>query len=135
MRQFPIDPARITLISTGVASPVIQWIELADGSRRPDPEGRQDKTELGVPMWRVEVIIPGDEDDDRDKTGVYEVAVAQADDPKIGTFGEPLTFVGLTMSPGYVKKGTSTLTAPRWSADGVSVQHAHNGRSAAAASA
>lgn len=134
MRNFPIDPARMTLISTGVATPVVMWIEQSDGARRPDPAGRQDKTELGVPMWRVEVIIPGDEDDDRDKTGVYEVAVAQAEDPKVGTFGEPLTFVGLTMSPGYVKKGTSTLTPPRWSADGVSVQHAHSGRSAAAAS-
>lgn len=128
MRNFPIESSRMTMISTGQASPVPVWVENPDGSRRPDPNGRQDKNEAGAPLWRVEVIIPGDEGDDRDRTGIHEVTVACVDDPKVGTFGEPLTFDHLMFSPGYLKKSTGQLTPPRWTADAVSVTSAVRGR-------
>lgn len=119
MRSYPIDADRVRLISTGTVSPVTKWVELADGSRRPDPTGRQDVDERDRPLWRVEVIMPADEGDDRDKTGVAEITVASKDQPDPGSFGELLTFEGLVMSPGYVNRKTGQLTPPRWSADGI----------------
>jgi hypothetical protein len=119
MRSYPIDASRVRLISTGTVSPVTAWVELSDGSRRPDPNGRQDKDDQGRLLWRVEVIMPADEGDDRDKTGVAEVTVASNQEPDPGAFGDLLQFEGLVMSPGYLNKRTNTLTAPRWSAEGI----------------
>lgn len=119
MRSYPIDTTRVRLISTGSVSKVTAWVELADGSRRPDPNGRQDKDEQGRLLWRVEVIMPADEGDERDKTGVAEITVASDQEPHAGSFGELLQFEGLVMSPGYLNKRNNTLTAPRWSADGI----------------
>lgn len=123
MRTYPIDANRVRLVSTGTVTPVAVWVELSDGSRRPDPNGRQEVDEQGRAMWRVEVIIPGDDDDERDRTGVAEVTVASKDRPEVGGFGELLHFDGLMVSPGYVNKRTGQLTVPRWSADGVRKQH------------
>lgn len=123
MRAYPIDAERCRLISTGTCTPVTKWIELSDGSRRPDPQGRQDEDEQGRPLWRVEIILPADEGDERDKTGVTEILIASKDAPDAGAFGDLLTFEGLTMSPGYVSKKTGQLSPPRWSADGIRKQH------------
>jgi hypothetical protein len=119
MRSYPIDTDRVTLISTGVVTPVAKWVELADGSRRPDPNGRQECDDAGRALWRVEVITPADPADERDKTAVVEILIASNDRPEPGTLGTRLTFDGLVMTPGYVKKGTSQITPARWSADGI----------------
>lgn len=118
MRSYPIDATRVRMISTGNCTPVTKWIELSDGSRRPDPTGRQDVDDAGRPLWRVEVIVPGDEGDDRDKTGVAEVTVA-GDRPDPGAFGDLLNFEGLTMTPGYLNRKTNQVGAPRWAATGI----------------
>jgi hypothetical protein len=131
MRSYPIDADRVRLISTGTVSPVTRWVELSDGSRRPDPTGRQDEDENGRPLWRVEVIMPADEGDERDKTGVAEITVASKDRPDPGAFGDLLVFEGLVVSPGYVNKRSGQLTPARWSADGIRKQS--GGRSAPAA--
>lgn len=119
MRSYPIDAARVRLISTGNVNAVPAWVELADGSRRPDPNGRQEADEQGRLLWRVEVITPADEGDDRDKTAVAEITVAAQDQPDPGQFGELLTFEGLVVTPGYVNKKSGQLTAARWSAEGI----------------
>lgn len=119
MRSYPIDTDRVRLISTGTVSPVAKWVELADGSRRPDPQGRQDADEQGRPLWRVEVITPADEGDDRDRTAVAEITVASHEQPNVGAFGDLLAFEGLTVTPGYLNKKSGQLTQPRWSADGI----------------
>jgi hypothetical protein len=119
MRSYPIDAQRVRLISTGTVTPVQKWVELADGSRRPDPTGRQDSNDRGLPLWRVEVILPPDEGDDRDKTGVAEITVACQGQPDPGSFGELLVFEGLVMQPGYLNKRSGQVTAPRWFADGI----------------
>lgn len=119
MRSYPIDTDRVTLISTGVVTPVAKWVELSDGSRRPDPNGRQETDDSGRALWRVEVITPADPGDERDKTAVVEVLIASNDRPDAGQLGTRLAFDGLVMTPGYVKKGTSTITPARWSADGI----------------
>lgn len=132
MRTYPIDANRVRLVSTGTVTPVAVWVELADGSRRPDPAGRQEVDDQGRALWRVEVIMPADEHDERDRTDVVEIMVAAKDRPDVGGFGEPLHFDGLVMSPGYVNKRTGQLTAPRWAADGVRKQHGHGAQPKAA---
>ena len=94
MRSYPIDTDRVTLISTGVVTPVAKWVELADGSRRPDPNGRQECDDAGRALWRVEVITPADPTDERDKTAVVEILIASNDRPEPGTLGTRLTFDG-----------------------------------------
>lgn len=127
MRSYPIDTDRVQMISTGTVSPVAKWVEQSDGSRRPDPNGRQDVDDQGRGLWRIEAITPADEDDERDKTAVAEVIIASHERPDSGGFGTPLTFDNLVMSPGYVSRKTGQLTPPRWSADGLR-GHAHRAR-------
>lgn len=119
MRTFPIDADRVRLISTGNVTPIPVWVELADGSRRPDPNGRQEVDEQGRGGYRVEVIAPADADDERDRTDVVEVTIFSKDAPDVGGFGEHLRFDNLMVNPGYLNKKTGALTSPRWSADGV----------------
>ena len=123
MRTYPIDSTRVQMISTGTCAPVVQWVEI-DGGRRPHPNGLQDVDPLtNLPLWRVEVIIPGDETDDRDRTAVTEITIAAKDKPDAGAFGDLLMFEGLAMSPGFLNKKTNTVGAPRWSATGIRRQH------------
>ncbi|MDN5917377.1 MAG: hypothetical protein L0I76_20145 [Pseudonocardia sp.] len=125
MRSYPIDAARVRLISTGNVNAVPAWVELADGSRRPDPNGRQEADDQGRPLWRIEVITPADEGDDRDKTAVAEITIASQDQPDVGTFGELLTFESLIVTPGYLNKKSGQLTAARWTASGIRRKNGH----------
>lgn len=119
MRTVPIDPNRVRMISTGTVTAVPAWVELADGSRRPDPSGRQDVDEQNRPLWRVEVVMPADDGDDRDRTGVVEVTIAAKDQPDPGSFGDVLVFEHLTMSMPYLAKRTNTMSQPRFTAEGI----------------
>ncbi|OLM28513.1 hypothetical protein Ae717Ps2_6409 [Pseudonocardia sp. Ae717_Ps2] len=94
MRSYPIDTDRVTLISTGTVIPVAKWVELSDGSRRPDPQGRQEVDEHGRGLWRVEAITPADQADERDKTAVVEILVASHDQPAVGGSGSRCTSRG-----------------------------------------
>ena len=95
MRNYPVDGSRLRLMSTGNLTAVQAWVELADKSRKPDPNGRQDEDEQGRPLWVVEAITPADPDDPRDKTGVIEIRVASHDRPDVGQFGQLLDCAGL----------------------------------------
>lgn len=133
MRTIPVDADRVRLISTGKVLAVLAWVVLADGSRRPDPNGRQEVDEAtGLPLWRVEVIAPADPSDERDKTDVTEITVAAKDQPDPGAFGDLLTFDGLTVTPGYINRKTGQLTAPRWAATGIRRNAGHKAQPQAA---
>lgn len=119
MRSYPIDTDRVQMISTGTVQAVPAWVVLADGSRRPDPTGRQEVDENGVPQWRVEVIVPTDQADERDRTSIVVVSIGSHQAPEAAPFGTPVQFDGLAMSPGYVNKRTGALTDPRWTASGI----------------
>lgn len=132
MRSYPLDSDRIRLLSTGNVSPMQAWVVLADGSRRPDPTGRQALDEItGAPQWSVEVIAPADVDDPRDKTEVVAVTVSSHDRPEVGEFGTPVVFAGLMLTPGYVNRKTGQLSAPRWTASGTASTRSGNGRATA----
>src|SRR5690349_11227436 len=92
VRTYPIDSTRVQMISTGTCAPVVRWVEI-DGGRRPDPNGIQDVDQLtNLPLWRVEVILPRDETDERDKTDVTEISIAAKEKPDAGAFGDLLLF-------------------------------------------
>lgn len=51
--MIPVDSTRLTLISTGNVSPVMEWGEDGDGKRtRLETQEVRD----GLPMWEVEVL-------------------------------------------------------------------------------
>lgn len=119
MRTYPIDGTRVHMISTGTCKPS-PLIEKDRDGKWGVVEGKQAVDQATrLPLWTVEVIIPGDEGDDRDRTGVVELEIAAKDRPDPGTFGEILQFEGLAMTPGYLKKATGQVTPPRWSASGI----------------
>lgn len=118
MRTLKIDTDRTDLRSTGVVSPVPLWVELSDGSRRPDPNGRQATDEQGRPRWIVECVAPAADDDERDQTSVVRVEICSHDRPDPGQFGALVRFDELAMSTPYVRKD-GKLSAPMWSATGI----------------
>lgn len=118
MRTLKIDSDRTDLRSTGVVSPVPLWVELSDGSRRPDPNGRQDTDAEGRPRWIVECVAPADDTDERDQTSVVRVEIASHDRPDPGHFGTVVRFDNLTMSTQYVRKD-GKLSAQMWAATGI----------------
>jgi hypothetical protein len=119
MRAVPVDPDRFKLISTGNVTAMIKWVELSDGSRRPDPQGRPETDDQDRALWSVECIAPGDPDDTRDRTGVVEVVVAGKDRPDPGAFGDILTFEQLVMAMPYVSRKTGSMSSPRFTATGI----------------
>ncbi|GHH80419.1 hypothetical protein [Promicromonospora soli] len=55
MATFAVDSNRQAMVATGVVEPVMEWIETADGKRRPgDNQARQEGS--GLPLWGVEVV-------------------------------------------------------------------------------
>jgi len=55
MATFAVDSNRQQMVATGVVEPVMEWVETAEGKRRPgDNQARQDGT--GLPLWGVEVV-------------------------------------------------------------------------------
>jgi hypothetical protein len=110
IRQLPVDTARLELVSTGHVTPVAEWAELADGSRRPIPGG-QAKNDYGRPLWVVDAI-PVDEE----RGEVVGIQVASEDEPQVEQF-KPVQFDGLQvrMSVGR-NDGKLKLY---WSADGL----------------
>lgn len=132
MRTLKIDTDRTDLRSTGVVSPVPLWVELSDGSRRPDPNGRQAIDEQGRPRWVVELVAPADEKDERDATTVVKVEIASHDRPDAGPFGAAVKLDDLAMSSPYVRKD-GKLSAPMWFAAGIRGRQAqHQGQPKAA---
>ncbi|WP_129782865.1 hypothetical protein [Promicromonospora panici] len=55
MATFAVDSNRQQMVATGVVEPVMEWVETAEGKRRPgDNQARQENT--GLPLWGVEVV-------------------------------------------------------------------------------
>lgn len=94
LRTLPIDTSQMTLISTGKAAPRPVWVERSDGSRRPDPNGAQEKDESGTPMWTVDVLL---DDDDADRSETLGIVVPSVTKPELPKW-RPVQFSGLTAS-------------------------------------
>ena len=119
MRTVAIDGERMVMISTGKVTAVVRWVEDGAGGRKLDPNGAQDTDISGLPLWRVEAIVPPqDPSDDRASTEVIEVTVALAVKPDSGTFGEVIRFERLVMMLTSLNRKTNSLGARRLSAAG-----------------
>lgn len=116
MRNLPIDASKFELIATGKVIAKPQYVELADGSRRKDPNGRQaTDPETGLPMWTVDCIAGSEDDDDR-RVETVGVTVLSQTKPEVRKFA-PVQFIGLTAN-GYVQNG-SRFVSYSFRAEGV----------------
>jgi hypothetical protein len=116
VREIPVDATQVQMISTGTVTPVMAWTGEGDSRKMSD---QQERDEQGRAVWRVEVIVPGDSDDERDRTSVSDVTIRSHERPDPGAFGDVLQFVGLRLSLPYLQKRTGTLSPLRWSAEGI----------------
>lgn len=92
IRQIPIDSARLDLVATGTVSPVPTFVEMPDGSRRPDPNGTQAVNDDGVRLWTVDALAT--EDDENSE--VIGVQIPAPQKPVVKRLG-PISFHGLTL--------------------------------------
>lgn len=103
MANLPIDASSITLVATGKVRPVAVYAEMADGSRKRVP-GEQEKSDMGVPLWAVDVQL---DDEEATRTEAVAVKVASAEQPEPPKW-RPVQFYGLTCKP-YVPRGSSQV--------------------------
>lgn len=104
MRNLPIDASKFQLIATGKVIPKPAYVEMADGSRRKDPNGRQETDPAtGLPVWTVDCISGAEDDDDR-RVETVGVTVTSPNKPVVQKFA-PVQFEGLTAN-GYVQNGS-----------------------------
>jgi hypothetical protein len=113
MRALPIDTNALRMLATGEVLPVAVWAELSDGSRRPVPGG-QEKTDEGVPLWTVSVLVPPAVEGDRAE--LVSVRVASWDRPGVQEF-TPVRFDGLVCRVSVNKR--SGQLAQYWEARGI----------------
>jgi len=102
MRNLPIDSTKIEFISTGKVIPKPLYVELSDGSRRRDPS-RQATDENGVPLWTVDCLNTGEDDDNR-RAETIAVTVASPEKPQVTKF-QPVRFEGLVANV-WLPKGS-----------------------------
>lgn len=55
MPSYAVDSSRQPMIATGIVEPVMEWMETADGGRRPSETQARDE-DTGMPLWAVEVL-------------------------------------------------------------------------------
>ncbi len=113
MSAFAIDSQRQAMVATGIVAPVFEWIETADGKRRPGEIQARDE-DTGMPLWNVEVSYRT-ETFGRESTVTANVTVGAVEKPTPGMF-TPITFDELVVSVRLNKNGGFT---EYWSAGSV----------------
>lgn len=107
MRNLPIDGSKIEFIATGKVLAKPAYVEMADGSRRKDPNGTQAaddrKGGTGLPLWTVDCVY--DEEDEDRRSEPVGVTVASAAKPAAEKW-RPVQFEGLTCNV-YLPKGSN----------------------------
>ena len=98
--MIPVDTNVFRLMGTGNVSPVLEWIETADGKRRPGDV--QEVNEQGAPMWEVE-CLRSVEKFGKSVTESVSVRVPHASEPSIKAYA-PVPFDGLSVDF-FVSKG------------------------------
>lgn len=94
MANLPIDGMKITLVATGKVRPVAVYAEDAAGNNRRVP-GAQEKSDFGIPLWAVDVLL---DDDEATRVEAISVKVPSTDEPVVAKF-MPVIFEGLTCKP------------------------------------
>ena len=120
IRMIPIDASRLDLTATGTVSPVPVFVEMPDGSRRPDPNGTQGTDpESGVLLWTVDVLCY-ETTRDGENSEVLGIQVAVAHKPVVGRLA-PIAFHALTLRNSLNKK--TGVQRQYWSAESIADAH------------
>jgi hypothetical protein len=113
MSSYAIDSQRQAMTATGIVAPAFEWIETAEGKRRPgEIQARDENT--GMPLWQMEVLYRA-ESFGRESTIKATVLVGAVEKPSPAMF-TPVTFDGLTVTVRLNKAGGFT---EYWSAEGI----------------
>lgn len=122
LRDIPVDQSRTRLISAvATASPVAEWVELHDGSRRPSGNQSREKREDGTPgalLWTVDCLVAGG-----DRGALVSVQITSDDEPKVQELA-PVTFRDLAVR--CVVGRSDQKLRQYWSASGVDGGKAHH---------
>lgn len=110
--MIPVDTNVFRLMGTGNVNPVLEWIETADGKRRPGDV--QEVDDKGIPMWEVE-CLRSTEKFGKSVTESVSVRVPHAGEPSIKAYA-PVPFDGLSVDF-FVSKGQGREA---WRASGLS---------------
>ena len=114
MATFAVDSNRQQMVATGVVEPVMEWVETAEGKRRPgDNQARQDGT--GLPLWGVEVVYQS-ESWGRVSTESVKVTVPALEMPAPSLF-TPIQFNDLVASVRVDRRNNGLSTS--WEAGSV----------------
>jgi len=123
MPNYAVESTRQAMTATGIVDPVMEWVEGADGKRRPsDTQARNEAT--GMPLWGVEMLYI-QTSFGRRSTVTAMVTVDSPEEPKPAPM-TPIGFNGLRVEVRVSKAGGLVET---WSADSLlEPSKASNGR-------
>ncbi|MBE1878777.1 hypothetical protein [Myceligenerans pegani] len=114
MATFAVDSSRQQMAATGVVEAMPEWVETADGKRRPgENQARHEAT--GLPLWGVEVLYQT-ESWGRVSTETVKVAVPAMTEPAPGMF-RPIVFEGLTANARVDRRNNGLSVS--WEAEGI----------------
>ena len=114
MASFAVDSNRQQMAATGVVEAMPEWVETAEGKRRPG-ENQARQVETGLPLWGVEVLYQT-ESWGRVSTETVKVTVPAMEQPDPGMF-KPIVFAGLVANA-RVDRRTNGLSVS-WEAEGI----------------
>jgi hypothetical protein len=127
MATFAVDSNRQSMLATGVVEPVMEWVETAEGKRRPgDNQARQEGT--GLPLWGVEVVYQS-ESWGRVSTESVKVTVPAMEMPAPSLF-TPIQFNDLVASVRVIRANGGLSTS--WEAGSIAEMADTAARKAAA---
>lgn len=84
MSTYAVDSDRQEMVATGIAEPLMEWMETPDGRRRPSDVQQRDEN-TGMPLWQVEVLYR-DEAFGRPQTVKATVVVGAQEKPTPAAF-------------------------------------------------
>lgn len=114
MATFAVDSNRQAMVATGVVEPVMEWVETAEGKRRPgENQARQEGS--GLPLWGVEVVYQS-ESWGRVSTESVKVTVPSQGMPAPSLFS-PIQFEDLVASVRVDRRNGGLTTS--WEAAGI----------------
>lgn len=122
--MIPVDTNVFRLMGTGNVSPVLEWVETADGKRRPGDV--QEVNDQGAPMWEVE-CLRSVERFGKSVTEPVSVRVPHPTEPSIKGYA-PVPFDGLSVDF-FVSKGQGREA---WRATGLASSASSSSSSATA---
>lgn len=114
MATFAVDSSKQKMMATGVVEPVMEWIETADGKRRPG-ETQARHAETGAPLWGVEVLYQT-EAWGKVSTVTVKVTVPSREMPAPSEF-TPIQFADLVASVRVDRRNNGLSTS--WEASGI----------------